>query len=633
MRGSSIERVCRKARGNRWLSRGLVLGLLGLLLAPQSALAWWSHDWSYRKQITIDASAKGADLKADLGTVPVLIRLHEGVFKFSDANNDGSDLRFIAEDDKTPLKYHVEKFDSVFNLAFVWVQLPQLKAGSTNHIWMYYGNANAASGADSRETYDPDQVLVYHFAERGTPAADASGYANNARTIATVSENSLIGVGVKFDAQSALVVPASASMSMQAGDALTWSAWIKPAAADAGGVLFARHDGARSLSIGLTQGVPYVAVSDDSGAARRTASTQALGTPGWHQIAVIANRQQLMLYVDGKPGPSIDGPLPSLGGDASIGADVAAAGAPPQSGFAGEMDELEISKIARDGSYLQLAAQNQGTNDRLVGFGGDERLSSWSSGYVGIILKSVTLDGWVIIFILLVMAFISWVVMISKIGKVQRVADGNKSFLKLYRAVGGDFSALNHLVAGSAVASDIELAEHERELVQQAPLFHLFSAGVDELRQRLKGEGIEASKSAYLSAQSIEAIRASLDASLVEEDLALNGRMVLLTIAISGGPFIGLLGTVIGVMITFAAIAASGDVNINSIAPGIAAALVATVAGLVVAIPALFGYNYLITRIQAITAQMQVFVDTCITRMAEIYNAPRELRSMAAEEV
>ena len=76
--------------------------------------------------------------------------------------------------------------------------------------------------------------------------------------------------------------------------------------------------------------------------------------------------------------------------------------------------------------------------------------------------------------------------------------------------------------------------------------------------------------------------------------------MVILTIAISGGPFLGLLGTVVGVMITFAAIAASGDVNVNAIAPGIAAARVATVAGLFVAIPALFGYNYLISRIKGV---------------------------------
>jgi biopolymer transport protein ExbB len=108
--------------------------------------------------------------------------------------------------------------------------------------------------------------------------------------------------------------------------------------------------------------------------------------------------------------------------------------------------------------------------------------------------------------------------------------------------------------------------------------------------------------------------------------------VVMLTIAISGGPFLGLLGTVVGVMITFAAIAASGDVNVNAIAPGIAAALVATVAGLGVAIPALFGYNYLITRIKDSTVEMQVFVDELVTRMAESYHKqPDEPAKQAAE--
>jgi len=105
----------------------------------------------------------------------------------------------------------------------------------------------------------------------------------------------------------------------------------------------------------------------------------------------------------------------------------------------------------------------------------------------------------------------------------------------------------------------------------------------------------------------------------VRETQKLNRLMVLLTIAISGGPFLGLLGTVIGVMITFAAIAAQGDVNVNAIAPGIAAALAATVAGLVVAIPSLFGYNYLLSRVKDTTSDMQVFIDEFVTRMAEFY--------------
>jgi biopolymer transport protein ExbB len=137
-----------------------------------------------------------------------------------------------------------------------------------------------------------------------------------------------------------------------------------------------------------------------------------------------------------------------------------------------------------------------------------------------------------------------------------------------------------------------------------------------------------------LSAASIAAIRASLDGGVVKEMQRLNRLMVVLTIAISGGPFLGLLGTVIGVMITFAAIAASGDVNVNAIAPGIAAALVATVAGLGVAIPALFGYNYLISRIKNLTDDIQVFVDEFVTKMAEFYSSDRPgplAQRMAAE--
>ena len=106
----------------------------------------------------------------------------------------------------------------------------------------------------------------------------------------------------------------------------------------------------------------------------------------------------------------------------------------------------------------------------------------------------------------------------------------------------------------------------------------------------------------------------------MRETQKINSQMVLLTLAIAGGPFLGLLGTVVGVMITFAVIAATGDVNVNSIAPGIAAALAATVAGLAVAIPALFGYNWLASQIKEVVADNRVFIDEFVTKLAERYS-------------
>jgi biopolymer transport protein ExbB len=148
----------------------------------------------------------------------------------------------------------------------------------------------------------------------------------------------------------------------------------------------------------------------------------------------------------------------------------------------------------------------------------------------------------------------------------------------------------------------------------------LYHHGMRETMKRFEGQAAGADRVRSLSPQSIEAIRASLDASVTRLTQRLNANMVWLTVAISGGPFLGLLGTVVGVMITFAAIAASGDVNINAIAPGTAAALVATVAGLGVAIPCLFGYNYLNTRVKEIAADMHVFADEFVARIAETYS-------------
>jgi biopolymer transport protein ExbB len=235
----------------------------------------------------------------------------------------------------------------------------------------------------------------------------------------------------------------------------------------------------------------------------------------------------------------------------------------------------------------------------------------------------------VVIGLLGIMAVISWVVMIDRATYLNRISKGNALFLKHFREQATDLDGLLRVDEQEAAAAvGGRAAKKDRKAIHGSPLFHLFHIGAQEIRRRDVGRG----RSRTLSREAIEAIRAVLDSGFVRETQRLNRMMVMLTIAISGGPFLGLLGTVIGVMITFASIAATGDVNVNAIAPGIAAALVATVAGLGVAIPALFGYNYLITRIKDTTNELQVFVNELITKMAEAYQGvPDEPLKIAAE--
>jgi biopolymer transport protein ExbB len=143
----------------------------------------------------------------------------------------------------------------------------------------------------------------------------------------------------------------------------------------------------------------------------------------------------------------------------------------------------------------------------------------------------------------------------------------------------------------------------------------LYHIGCQEIGYRIKDK----ENHNGLSARSMQAIRTSLDSGLVRENHRMNGGLIFLTISIAGGPYVGLLGTVVGVMITFAIISKTGEVEVASIAPGIASALLATVFGLLVAIPALFIYSYLSSRIKDLLASMQIFIDEFIAKMAEIY--------------
>ncbi len=617
------------------LIAALMLGAFAVLtLKPTPAQAWWNGSWSARKTITIDTSATGADISDPIGTTPVLVRLDVSDFTFDSANPDGSDVRFVAADDKTPLAYHIEKYDHLLGQAFIWVSVPSVGPAAQTKFFMYYGNPKATAGDDAKSTYDANFAAVYHFGEHNAPPHDVTANGNTGLTPGQADDYALIAGGERLDGQSTLQLPASPSLAWSAGQDLTWSIWFNETALQPNAILYSRTDGTNTVQIGVDNGIPFVAVTTQAGTVR-SGNGAAISAASWHQLTVVAGTS-VTLYVDGAQYATLAATLPALntvsflGGDATTGAVTAALTAAPAAtpaakpgapavpavpasatatattGFIGSIDELEISNIARPLGFVKFAAIGQGNNPlagKLMTYGTEEKPAAWFSGTYAVILGSVTPDGWVIISILMVMLLISATVMVDKIGYVNKVGKADARFLALYA---NETSELMVMAQGTGDAQRVE----------SSPLYQLYCIGVHELGKRfgtMQGEHL-------LTSQSIAAIRAALDGGLIRQTQKLNKSMVLLTIAISGGPFIGLLGTVMGVMITFATIAEAGNVNINAIAPGISAALVATVAGLAVAIPSLFGYNYLNSRIRNAVNDMHVFVDEFETRMAEEYS-------------
>jgi biopolymer transport protein ExbB len=548
--------------------RHLIAALL-LVLSCSAAQAWWNKDWTHRTKLVLDTGAQGVPTSDPVPQLALAVRLHSGNFDFLAAKPDGSDLRVLAGDDKTPLAFRIERWDGTNELATVWVLLPTVAPNSDkNLVYLYSGNEKAPAEASTATGFDSATRAAFHFSS------------NDAGAALTLEPNGLLGGALKLPG-SAQVIAADDKLKTAADGVLTLSLWIKPDAVERGTLL---QQGPLTLALSAGKVQARVGPALVEGGALKPAT--------WAYVALTLGQGQATLYVDGAKVGQAALVTPAIEGELRLG-----------EGITGALDELQLAATVRTPGWLALAAATQGIGGKGVKTTqeGTDEAEGGHGGYIGVLVKNLTTDAWVVIIILGVMMAVAVWVMISKAVFVQRADRANRSFLRQFR---------------DADANLLQLGGDPRNT--QSSLLRLYNAGVRELAKRHVGhEG-----AALLSGASINAVKAAVDADLVRETHRLNAQMVLLTIAISGGPFLGLLGTVVGVMITFAAIAAAGDVNVNAIAPGIAAALLATVAGLGVAIPALFGYNYLAARIKNISSDMQIFVDEFITRVAEKYGAP-----------
>jgi biopolymer transport protein ExbB len=553
------------------LSLVMVCGLL-----PLTSFAEWNKDWTKHAKVSINSQS----VTEAASQVPVVVRLHSGNFDFASVNVDGSDLRFVGADEKTELKYYIEKFDAINELAIIWVMLPSIKPGDKDaHFNVYYGNEKAAaSTSDAKAINAAGTVANFHFAEK-TLLQDTSATSLQATGAIAVQKAGLIGESAIFSGQP-LVIAANPAINASAG--YTWSAWVKPTTLPQIANLYSQGE-ALSLVIDaqkLTLKIGDVVVTGGE-----------LKPAVWQYIAFTINAGNASLYLDGAQVATGAAQASDMSKDIKIG-----------EGFTGEIDEMQITNAAKTAGAIKLAASSQGVESALLmvsdSAGGDGEEGDGKPNYLKILIDSLTPDAKIVIGILAVMFVVSVWVMYQKAVLVSKTDKDNKKFLARFQKA--DANDLLNLDKGANFPN--------------STLYRLYSAGLREIKKR-QHEGEKLS----LSGAAMDAIKAAIDADLVRETQKQNAGMVLLTIAISGGPFLGLLGTVVGVMITFAAIAAAGDVNVNAIAPGIAAALLATVAGLGVAIPALFGYNYLASRIKNITIAMQIFVDEFVTRSAELY--------------
>jgi biopolymer transport protein TolQ len=203
----------------------------------------------------------------------------------------------------------------------------------------------------------------------------------------------------------------------------------------------------------------------------------------------------------------------------------------------------------------------------------------------------------IVLGILLFFSFVSWVIIFAKYIRFKRLSSQSDKFMAFFRK-SKRFSEVN------ALASQLT----------ETPLTTLFKAGYAELDAQVKANrpddlNVTASDtpSSKLLIKSIAGVERALERAVGVEVSRLTKNLTFLATTASACPFIGLFGTVWGIMQSFRAIGMTGSTSIAAVAPGISEALVNTAAGLAAAIPALVFYNYFMGRVRQLRAGMEDF--------------------------
>ena len=209
------------------------------------------------------------------------------------------------------------------------------------------------------------------------------------------------------------------------------------------------------------------------------------------------------------------------------------------------------------------------------------------------ILSFFLQTGWIakiVLVILLLFSLASWSVILAKWRELSTARRASERFLRVFRK-------------SSRLSEAAEAAPQHRS----SPLAAMFQAGYTELEAGIRATRRAGASDSELKLRSLDGVSRALERAVGSEVERLQRALPLLATTASVTPFIGLFGTVWGIMNTFRAIGATGSTSILTVAPGIAEALVNTAAGLLAAIPAVIAYNHLLADARHLRRRMDDF--------------------------
>ena len=210
-------------------------------------------------------------------------------------------------------------------------------------------------------------------------------------------------------------------------------------------------------------------------------------------------------------------------------------------------------------------------------------------------------SGKVIVAVLFIGSIFAWSLMVTKIRELRQASQVSKRFLAAYRKE-------SHPVGLFL----------KRQRFDASPLYAIYDKACNGLGAALEARGTDSddlfmggvgTSRAGLGKVQVSSVRNIAERTMADQALLLENHMGLLATAASTAPFLGLLGTVWGVMEAFGGMAVGGSAMLSAVAPGISGALLTTVVGLLVALPSAIGYNMLSDKIRRFCVEMDNFLE------------------------
>jgi biopolymer transport protein ExbB len=339
----------------------------GLALAAAPGGGWWDSRWSRRRRIALTPPPRGA---GTLANVPLLVLLTPERIDYAAAAPDGSDLRFVAADQRTVLPHEIEAWHPG-GTSVAWVRLSALGPDAAiEPAWMYYGNAGATPPAATGSVWDDGFRLVYHLADvGGRRVRDASPRGRHGEKVSPANPCPVagrLGGAQAFDGLGDFVDTG------ERGDLPRWTveAWVRgteaPKLGKAAGPVMRQNN--YQLCWDHFQAESVAVASARFGEAWRIAPFGPMAGATWYYLAATYDGQTLRAYRDGalvSETPAAGAPDPSpeaalLGRHAQY----------PDAFFRGTLDEVRLSAVARPEAWI--AAQHRSMTDALASFGPEE---------------------------------------------------------------------------------------------------------------------------------------------------------------------------------------------------------------------------------------------------------------------